>query len=366
MPYFRLPLLTVLLGGSMLRRCLAPATLAAGLLLAACEGDVSEPLADRADVVALLDGRGAAGSYPAHSLPGLLQAAIRTVYTEHGAGAARALVDDLRRAREQTRLARAGGNGEVAAWGAAARAEELEIVMKVFGDGVAQTTLLAVRGEASRLAAEAARAPAAARQRTGELLAELGRHLDAAEAASRSGAARVALDHAVQAGALADRAHYLLEDARRIAALPELFEGAVARLRSQDGGDAARSRLAEYNALQRRAEDVVRSGDHQRAHAALKAARDEQIRVVLEVAGAEPVGRLLQDATAALDELDVALAASRSAGRDVTRLGRMAGSARDMLGRSTAALAEGDAATALDLGSHAAGLINTLRANLAR
>jgi hypothetical protein len=50
----------------------------------------------------------------------------------------------------------------------------------------------------------------------------------------------------------------------------------------------------------------------------------------------------------------------------VTRLGRMAVSARDMLGRSTAALAEGDVATALDLGSHAAGLINTLRTSLAR
>jgi hypothetical protein len=351
----------------MLRRCLALASLAAGVLLAACEGDVSEPLADRADVVALLDGRSAAGHYPAHSLPGLLQAAIRTVYTEHGAGAARALVDDLRRAREQTRLARAGGDGVVAAWGAeAARAEELEIVLRVFGDGVAQTTVLALRGEASRLADEAARAPAAARQRSEELLAELGRHLEAAEAAAGPTAARTALDYAVKAGALADRAHHLLADSRRIAALPELFDGAVARLRSQDGGDAARTRLAEYNALQRRAEDIVRNGDHQRAHAALKAARDEQIRVVLELAGAEPVGRLLHDAEAALDELDVALAASRSAGRDVTRLGRMAVSARDMIGRSTAALAEGDAATALDLGSHAAGLINTLRTSLAR
>jgi hypothetical protein len=352
----------------MLRRCLAPAVLGAALLVTGCDGDMSEPLGDR-DVAALLEGRGVSGQYPAHSLPGLLQAALRSVYVEHGAGAARALVTDLRRAHEQARSAQTSGGDMAAAAQAATRAEELEIVLRVFGDRIVATAMAAVRSDLQRfeqdLQAEAGAAENVVRAR--ELMAGARLGLAEAEEAVRTGDVRGALDYTVQAGAFAERARRVRLEAMRVAGLPELFDESVARMRSLNGdGTAVRSRLVAYDELQRTAEAVVRTGDRQRAHAALKAARDEQIRIVLEMLGPAAVSGVLADAAAGLSELDAELRTARRAGRDVSQLSRMATTARDLIARGHAAAAAEDPATALDLGSHAAGLVNTLRLSLTR
>jgi hypothetical protein len=347
----------------LLRRCLAPAVFAAALAVTACDSDVSEPFADR-DVAALLDGRSVT-SYPAHTLPGLLHTAIRTVYTEQGAGAARSLVNDLRRAREQVR-ARTGLEAAAAA-GAAARAEELDIVLRVFGDGIVPATLGAVRAELDRQRTEADGASAADTGRIRELLRAAEQQMTMALTASTEGDSRSALDHAAQAGTLVERAGRARAEALRVPALPELFDAAVARVRMLNGnGDDVRARLARYNELQYAAEQVVRSGERQRAHDALQAAREEQVRFVVDVLGAGAVSRMLASTGMALRELDSELLATRRAGRDVTRLTRMAATARDLLSRANAADRDGDAAAALDLGSHAAGLVNTLRYSLPR
>jgi phage shock protein A len=105
----------------------------------------------------------------------------------------------------------------------------------------------------------------------------------------------------------------------------------------------------------------VRSGQNDRAHTALRAVRAERIRVVLEILGSEAVDQILQDVKRAHTEAAVGVTQARTAGRDVFRLERMLDTARDLYSRASQAFTRGDAATALDLGSHAATLVNSIR-----
>jgi hypothetical protein len=82
------------------------------------------------------------------------------------------------------------------------------------------------------------------------------------------------------------------------------------------------------------------------------------------VLGQSSLDRLLTDSREGLIELESVLQRARTAGRDVTRLQRMAATSRDLLHRATLARQAGDADVALDLASHAAGLINAARAGL--
>jgi hypothetical protein len=355
----------------MLRRSLTAAVLIVGLSFSACDGDLSEPLADRADLASFLNGSSVGTHFPSHSLSGLLFSAIRKVYTEQGAGAARAVVNDLRRLQEEVRLTQMASDREAAASRMlAVRAEELEIVLRVFGGSIVETVISAVRSDAAALQplVEALPAGDPARARATDLLAQLGAHLAQAERAASAGAGRRALDEATRAAAFSERVGQVLAETRRVAGLQELFDAAVAKLHAvstgEDGGDDVRSSLAAYNELQREAQQAVRTADRDRAHGALKAERDEQIRIVLDVLGPAAAHRLIDAAQRGLVELDASLKAARSAGRDVSRLSRMSATARDLLVRAGAALAAGDAHTALDLGSHAAGLINSLRLGL--
>jgi hypothetical protein len=333
------------------------------LFVAGCDSAPSDPLDSRTDLSALLaDGRAAA---PGLSLPGLVYSAVHRVYSEQGASAARALLADLRRLEQEVRAVSNGGNrGEAAAHGQALHAEEVRIVLRVYGDAIVSRVIEAVREDALRWALRVSAEEHAGRVVSGarELLARLDAQLAAAVTAQERGDAATALDAATRAAATGEVLRAALEDASRIDGLEDLFEKATQRLRSAQDAGGARSALARHAELYRAAEDAVRFGDGERAHAALKAVRDEQIRVVLAVLGPSSVERLLREASAGLAELKTMLQGAREAGRDVARLQRMAATSSDLLHRAVLARQAGDAEIALDLATHAAGLVNAARA----
>jgi hypothetical protein len=355
----------------MLRR-LTPVLLLCVVALTACDATLSDPLDPRGDLAALLSVDGAAGQ-PAGplTLPGLLHAAVHKVYREQGGTAARALVSDLQRLLEEGRTAAARGEQErAAALGVAAREEQLGIVLRVFGGSVVERVGTGVSLDAARLARAVAESAAADRPmpRAHELLRLIDGLLAQSRLDAEEGRMLPALDAATHAAAHVERVRQSLAEAQRIPALHELFDLAAARLRAESGAESgaesAREALAPYQALRREAATAVSSGDRQRAHEALDAVRAEQIRIVLHVLGDEAVARLLDAVKGAGEEVRAALAQARAGGRDLSRLERMAGTARDLVDRGRAAFSDGDPATALELASHAAGLINSVRLTL--
>jgi hypothetical protein len=337
------------------------------VLSAACDSTPSDPLDPRTDVTALLDGSPAAGSIPGLSLPGLVYSAVHKVYSEQGASAARALVTDLRRMEEQGREALTGAGQEpsVGRLGSIRR-EEMRIVLQVFGDAIVPRIIDAVVLEAVRVEQQVDDAEVAGMRlpRARELLAQVDGQLAEATAALAGRDALAGLDAATRAGASAEAARHVLAGARRINGLEELFERAAVQLQTERGAVESRAALAEYNSLQRAAESVVQNGDRSRAHDALRAVRSEQIRLVLDVLGPAAVRQLVVEVAEGAGQVDQGIGAARQAGRDVARLERMSAVSREMLQRAQAALDSNDVGLALDLGSHAAGLVNAARSAL--
>jgi hypothetical protein len=348
----------------MLSRRLTYVLLLVSVALTACDATPSDPLDPRADLATLLSVDGSAGQPGPHTLQGLLHAAVHRVYTEQGATAARSLVAELRRLQEQERVALARGERERAqSLQRAVQAEQLSVVLRVFGRAVVERVITGVALDAQRLARGVGEAEAAGRDmsRGRDLLASIEALLASASARAAEAALMPALDAATRAAAHAESLRHALADARRIPGLQDLFELAVAHLRAELGPDAAREALTRYNALKRAAEEAVRVGDRERAHRALEAVRAEQIRLVLHVLGGDAVVRLIEALERGSAEVHAALADARAAGRDVSRLERMAATARDMILRARTAFDAGDPGTALELSSHAAGLINSVR-----
>jgi hypothetical protein len=329
------------------------------LMLAATGCDSpSDPLDGRGELAALLQAPAAGTSL---SLPALVYASVRTVYTEQGATAARALVAELRRAQHEARMA---ANGSAAERGAAlvrgAHEEELRIVLRVLGGPVIGHVLHAVRTDAAELAArmDVVRSSGRPVRRAEQLMAQLESLLAEAVVAEQDGAALAALDAATRAAAAADAVRHALAEAQRVHGLEDLFADAAAAVRAGHGAAGADAILRRHDELARAAAATVSTGDRVRAHDALSQVRQEQISLVIETFGAGVVRRMLVEVADAAGEATAALAAERRAGRDVSRLQRMVETARDMQGRAAAALVAGDVAGALDLGSHAAGLID--------
>lgn len=350
-----------------MQRTHVAAALLVALVVVGCDSTPGDPLDPRTDIAALLHGGPAAGQLPGLSLPGLVYSAVHKVYSEQGAAAARALVADLRRLEEQGRGARQIAERETAtARLRAIRVEELRIVLRVFGELIVLRIIDAVVADAAAVERSIGEAEAAGGllPRAREHLAQLDAWLAEAAAAAERRDAFAALDAATQAAASADAARHALAGGRRIAGVDELFEQAAAQLHDRDGPDATRAELAAFNRRRRHADEVVRAGDRDAAYDALRSLRDEQIRIVLNALGPESVPPLLDQIETRIAELDTAVAQAMASGRDVTRLDRMSAAARDLLQRAMTSMQAGDAAAALDLASHAAGLVNAARGAL--
>jgi hypothetical protein len=140
--------------------------------------------------------------------------------------------------------------------------------------------------------------------------------------------------------------------------LAELFEGAIAADAETRGAEAGRALRSAHTALLDSA--WARIGDGGDGDAILEQARDYQASSAAQVFGRPTsmayvflVGRTLEQVNAGLIRL------SRQ-GEDVRRLQRMAASARELERDAREALAGGETGRALDIGGHAADLVNTL------
>lgn len=345
-------------------RLLFLSVLVLALVTGACDRMPVDPQ-DPASELALMPGDPSmtAGARAPLSLPALLHSAVERVYREQGASAARTLVSDLRRLHRAAQEAASEGNREEAAARLRElRDEELRIVLFVFGDAAAARVIDAVTADVARLRERLDELGAAGHPlpRAAEILAEVHELLVDADVAYGSGDARAALDAGTRAAALVAGVRARLADAARLPALEQLFERAVAQLRAH-APQQLRTALAEYHRLEQAAREAVRAGRREEAHAALQAVRREEIRIVLRVLGPGAVSQMLERARTAAGTLETALTAAGSSGRDVVRLERMMSSALDMLQRAEDAFARGEAAAALDLGSHAVGLLNAVR-----
>jgi hypothetical protein len=341
-------------------RVLAAFALLLTCALGACDSagtDPLDPLDPRTDLASFMT-PGAAGS-AGLSLPGLVHAAVHRTWTEQGAGAARALVTDLRGAQQ----AHAAAAGEAAAERLlAVRTEEMRIVLRVFGPAIVPRVISAVGDEALRLERSLATMSAGEAAQGRALLTDAHVLLAEAQSAAANGAWLDALDAGTRAAAVLGAGRALREAGQRVAGLEDLFVTAAAQL-AADGGDTAE--LARYEVLRRNSASLTASAEQRRLHESLKAQREEEIRIVLKVLGPAAADGLIHEASAARGELESALARARAAGADVLRLERMSDSAHDMLNRAATSLAGGDAPAALDLASHAAGLINAARSAIA-
>jgi hypothetical protein len=346
----------------MKRRCFA-VVLAATIAAGACDDAPVDPLDPRTDVTSLLSSDVASADRSLLAMPGLLHAAVRRVYTDRGMAAARALALELRLLHEQAQASRSDGDGDT---GTAElqrlQAEEIRIILQVFGNPVAGRMVDAVHAESYQIAQSIAQAEAAGRpvQNAREALSRI--HVLVAEgrASLEFGDAASALAAAGRAASEAARARRDLASATRLPNLATLFDEAVAQLRSNDP-DTAEQIVAKYAALHRAVNQAIQSTNRDRAHATVDVLRRDKIQFVLTVLGSAAVERTLLTVSAAQVEIAADVAAADAAGHDVLRLQRMLQTARDLHGRADRALTSGDAAKALDLGSHAADLINAVR-----
>jgi len=142
--------------------------------------------------------------------------------------------------------------------------------------------------------------------------------------------------------------------------LAELFARAVAVEAEAKGADAALRLRAGHAALLDSAWHEIENGDAGDGDRLLEAAREFQAASAARVLGTPTsmayvflVGRALQRIQETLLVLD-------RQGGEVRRLLRMASSARDLQMDARSALGRGQAAAALDIGAHAADLVNTL------
>lgn len=289
------------------------------------------------------------------TLPGLLYSAIRGVHDEQGIDAARDLVRDL--ARIQQRLDAAPVD-ERPALRRELRNEQLRIVLLVNDSDLVVQTVRGVTDEAARLrvrrdmlAGSGIDAPEA-----NAILEDLPVLLARARTASNH---IEALDAATRAAAHLDRMHGALAGAARLPTLTDLFDDAAARLQSRARHDL----VVESDELRDAAADALRSGVRDHAHETARAARDAQIRVVIEALGPDVVADVIGWGQHRVREQEMKLAAE-SAVRDVSRLERMNASAGDMLQRADLQLRRGNSAAALDLAAHAADLLNALEVTI--
>jgi hypothetical protein len=119
--------------------------------------------------------------------------------------------------------------------------------------------------------------------------------------------------------------------------------------------------VSESDALRAVAARAVQAGEREHAHAATRAAREAQIRIVLAGLGPDAVADAIGAAQDGVREQRSRLAVA-AAMRDVSRLERMNESATDMLRRAVLHLRSANSAAALDLACHAIDLINAIDA----
>ena len=297
------------------------------------------------------------------SLAQLLRSAIAKVESERGAGASRRLLENWQKLQDEARAAvRAGNRAEAMARIEAIRAEEIRIVLLVLGEPTAQRVISAVTAAESRLRSDLTRAEAAGKDvmRARELAVPVTTLLQQAVRALQARDPAKALDFATQASDRLDVVTHYLIALDRIPTVETLFADAVATVTREQGRDATTTLLATLNQLKDEARAAMLAGDRAETGRKLEAVRREQIRIVMELLGEGVVETMIQRVDAGIVSTRTRLA-NATEPRLVEHARRMLTEAVDLNARAKALRTRDDQIGALDLASHAAGLINALR-----
>lgn len=238
---------------------------------------------------------------------------------------------------------------------------ELRVVLSALGGGVITRALsdIKVSLAQSETLMESARmsgmAPAGA-----NIINQVREKVRLAETAAHNGNLVAALDIATQGSTILSGLDYYLIEVRRIGGIEALYPKAVQAARSGDD-DSAATLLRATEAANDAARAALRSGDRQVALKKLEASRKSQIDLVLHTLGPSAATTLVHEANDRALALRDSLTTMRKNGDDVLRYERMLREAADLTKRARAAADANDYQSAIDLGSHAAGLLNALQ-----
>lgn len=290
-----------------------------------------------------------------NTLQALFEEALRVAQRRHGPDAlenALAAWEDRQAAAQAAHAA--ADPGALQAELRAMHVEETRFVLDVLGPGVISRVLSESNVglanarlrliEAARQGAQTGAAEASAQ--------EISQLLSRATALVSSDPAQ-ALEVATEAARLLAGIDDAIIELRRLRGVETLFPELAPRLQSED--------LRAHVRLQTEAHAALRAGQRAEASQKLAAVRSEEIRLVLKATNNAAAGQLLQQVEVAFAELRHHLQAEKAGGVSAVRRERMLATAHDLFEQAKAAETRGDHARALDLGSHAAGLLNSLR-----
>ncbi len=345
------------------------AVLLVTIAVSACDRTPTDPALDAGDALLLEPAvRTSVYAPSSTSLPQLFRNAATRVLIDRGRDAQRRLLADWRRLNEEASVAlRSGDRHTAESRIAAVRAEEITTVLRVLGAGTAQRTASMVGGSVADARLELIKAEAKGRNvararlqaaRVDALL------LQANAAISAENFAR-ALDLATAASDELDTVVHFLISLNRIAGVETLFPEVLARASRERGALAAKALSANLEQINAETRLALRRANRERSRQYLELARREQIRVVLAELGPSVASRLTQ-------QVDSGVTATRKQvterAEPVTtdRIGRMLDEAADLNSRAMRAVRNADFGLALDLASHAAGLLNAAQHLLPR
>lgn len=294
------------------------------------------------------------------TLPALFRESITKVEHAQGPRAVDNLLLQWRTLQEELKTeAPTASRAATQAKLAAIHNEELKIVEKVLGPRVITRLIgdLNVGLAEARAHVMGAQAGGADMSSAWSVMQEIESKLSAARTAVAASKNREALDAATSATATLAGLRYFLVEGRRISGLESLLPRIAEQLKQQNDTET----LARLEQLKRETSRALRSSDRTAAQLKLAELRRQNIAVVLQVLGAEAAERIIDDVDVRAREVLATVAALKASGRDIVKLERMTREAIDLNTRARAALKKGDAETALDLGSHAAGILNAVQ-----
>ena len=314
---------------------------------AACERAATGPSAIEED-------RARARGAP-NTLPVLFDEALRTAQQRNGHDALNTALKTWESRQAEVQAAYAARDpAALQARLQALRNEEIKLTVDVLGTGVV-----------ARALSESNLALMEARQRITEA-AQQGAQTSAAETAAdeitqllsratalQSSEPERALAVATEAARLLATIDDTIIELRRLRGVESLFPEVAAQLKPDD--------LRAHARLQGEAQNALRDGERGLARAKLEAVRSEEIRLVLQASGERACEQLLGQVAASIGELRNSLNLLDADDGDALRLERMLATAHDLHQQARHAESAGDHARALDLGSHAAGLLNSMR-----
>lgn len=315
--------------------------------LAACDRAAMDP--------SLLEEHRAAARGAPNTLPVLFNEALRTAQHRLGEDALNAALATWESRQAEVQAAYAARDpAAVQAKLQALRTEEIGFVIRVLGDEVVTRAL----SEANVALADARRRIMEAAQQGARVASAEASAAEISQLLSRA-TALVAADPAASLQVVTEAARLLASiddtiiELRRLRGVEALFPEVAAQLRPEE--------LRGHARLQGEAQTALRNGQRDLAGQKLEAVRAEEIRLVLKATENRASVQLLGQVASSIGELRNSIRALDENDADAMRLERMLATAHDLHQQARTAEATGDHATALDLGSHAAGLLNSMR-----